>query len=85
MIVRNVIYSEPQDVFFKDVLLNKVADKMQLNQQNISSGKVSDSEFRAWKNSIPTIKNLLELSEVKDTYISFEYLVPYTQKRIDCM
>jgi DUF2075 family protein len=85
MIGRKVIYSEPQDVFFRDVLTNQVASKMKANQSEVSNGKVKDSEYRAWQNSPIAIKNLLELSGVKDTFVTFEYLVPYTQRRIDCM
>lgn len=77
---RKLIYSEPQDIFFSDVLLNKVADKMKG-----SYNTVQNSEFRAWENSTKSIKNLIELSGIKDTYITFEYLVPYTQRRIDCL
>jgi len=85
MIGRKVIYSEPQDVFFLDVLTNQVASKMKANQSEVSNGKVKDSEYRSWQNSPLAIKNLLELSGVKDTFVTFEYLVPYTQRRIDCM
>ena len=85
MVNRNVIYGEHQDVFFQDILLNKVADKMRLATENRSGFKVSNSEFRSWQNSPLAIKNLIELSGLTDLYISFEYQVPYTQKRIDCM
>lgn len=50
-----------------------------------SYNTVQNSEFRAWENSTKSIKNLIELSGIKDTYITFEYLVPYTQRRIDCL
>jgi DUF2075 family protein len=85
MIGRKVIYSESQDVFFRDVLTNQVATKMRANQIEMSNGKVKDSEYRSWQNSPIAIKNLLELSGVKDTFVTFEYLLPYTQRRIDCM
>ena len=57
-------------------------------KQNIQSNyneSVTTSEFRSWQNSPGAIKNLLELGGIKDAYVSFEYLVPYTQMRIDCM
>ncbi|PIF46672.1 hypothetical protein CLU96_3711 [Chryseobacterium sp. 52] len=77
---RKVIYSESQSDFFNDVLLNKVADKMRDNHKT-----VQNNEFRAWENSSKSIKNLIELSGITDVYITFEYLVPYSQKRIDCL
>jgi len=85
MIGRKVIYSEPQDVFFQDILTNTVASKMQSNRFAITKEVVQNSELRSWQNSPIAIKNLLELSGVKNTHITFEYLVPYTQRRIDCM
>lgn len=85
LVNRKVIYSEHQDVFFRDVLLNKVASKMKENQNSFSNSKVTNSEYRSWENSPIAIKSLIELSEIKDSYITFEYQVPYTQRRIDCM
>nr|WP_315032541.1 DNA/RNA helicase domain-containing protein [uncultured Chryseobacterium sp.] len=77
---RKLIYSESQTTFFNDILLNQVADKMR-----IASNTVQNNEFRAWENSTKSIKNLIELSGLEDIYITFEYLVPYTQRRIDCL
>jgi DUF2075 family protein len=85
MIGRKVIYSEPQHIFFHDVLTNQVAEKMKANHNEMSNGKVNNSEYRSWQNSPVAIKNLIDLSGVKDTFVTFEYLVPYTQRRIDCM
>ena len=84
MLNRKVIYSEEQTTFFKDALRNQVVDKMleNANSLNIHPGK---AEIAAFNNNVPRIKNLIELSGVQNTYITFEYLVPYTMKRIDCM
>ena len=82
--VKRVIYQETQQQFFRDVLLNKVASKMLETAEayNIHPGY---SEITSWHNNAPKIKDLLELSGVSDTYVTFEYLVPYNMKRIDCM
>jgi DUF2075 family protein len=82
---RKVIYSAPQEIFFQDIIHNRVADIMKDNFTNISNGKVQNNEYRSWSNSPRFIKDVLDISGVKDTFISFEYQVPYTQKRIDCM
>ena len=82
---RKVIYSANQEEFFKDVVFNRVADKMKENQTAFSNGAVGDSEFRSWSNSPRFIKDVIEISGVKNTHITFEYQVPYSQKRIDCM
>lgn len=82
--IKRVIYQETQQQFFRDVLLNKVAAKMQETAEayNLHPGH---SEITSWRNNAPKIKELLELSSVSDTYVTFEYLVPYNMKRIDCM
>lgn len=82
---RKVIYSAPQEEFFQDILYNRVADIMQDNLKSISNGKVPNNEYRSWSNSPRFIKDVIEISGVKNTYVSFEYQVPYTQRRIDCM
>ncbi|MEC4048942.1 DUF2075 domain-containing protein [Flavobacterium sp. SUN046] len=82
---RKVIYSASQDDFFKDILFNRVADIMKENQSAISNGKVGGSEFTSWTNSPRFIKDVIEISGVKNTHVTFEYQVPYSQKRIDCM
>lgn len=84
MIVKRVIYQEPQAVFFKDVLTNKFVDKM-LMSATYYNLYPSNSELISWSNNAPKIKDLLELSEVTDAYVTFEYLVPYNMKRIDCI
>ena len=82
---RNIIYSESQDVFYEEVLRNMVAPKMKEASEKYGSAYISDSEYRSWQNTPRVIKNLLELSGISDAYVTFEYLVPYTQKRIDCL
>ncbi|MFH0929102.1 MAG: DUF2075 domain-containing protein [Candidatus Aenigmatarchaeota archaeon] len=84
MLNRRILYDAPQKDFFKDVLVNKFADKVQESfiDQN---GWENKSEFSSWVDTGKTIKNLIELSGLENLYLSFEYQVPYTQKRIDCL
>ena len=49
---RNIIYSEHQDVFFEDILRNKVALKMKEATEQASNYSVTNSEFRSWQNSL---------------------------------
>lgn len=87
MIGRRVVYSEPQDVFFQDILKNNILRKIQMNTAGIENivSEEPTSMSRSLRNSPVAIKNLLELSGVKNTHVTFEYLLPYTQRRIDCM
>lgn len=79
-----VIYHETQDQFYTDILTNRYIDKMVAGAEsyNIKPGL---SEKTSWMNNGPKIRDLLMLSEVKDTYVTFEFNVPYNMKRIDCM
>jgi len=79
-----VIYQAEQADFFTDVLLNQVADKMRETATALNF-KPGLPEIASWRNNAPKIKNLLELSGVQNSYVTFEYLVPYNRKRIDCM
>lgn len=81
---KRVIYQEPQSIFFKDVMTNTFVDKM-IKTAMYYNINPSDSEVRSWGNNAPKIKDLLELSGITDSYITFEHLVPYNMKRIDCI
>lgn len=84
MLLKRVIYQEPQSIFIQDVLTNTFMDKMQLNASNYNVHP-GNSELCSWENNAPKIMNLLQLSQLNDIYVTFEYLVPYNKKRIDCI
>ena len=85
MLNRNIIYDNTQENFFRDVLINKFADNIQENFIKLNGMKAGKSEYNSWIDTGKVIKNLIELSDLKNIYVSFEYQVPYTQKRIDCL
>ena len=85
MINRRVIYNGSQEQFFKDVRLNMLADKMKENFKETSGRNVGISEYSSWANTGYKIKSLIELSDLSGIYLCFEYQLPYTQKRIDCL
>ena len=84
MLNHRVIYHEPQATFFQDVEENKFRDKMlaRAGSVGIVPGK---AEAKSWKNNGPAIASLLKKSNVSDTFVTFEYMVPYNLQRIDCM
>ncbi|MBN2101480.1 MAG: DUF2075 domain-containing protein [Candidatus Aenigmarchaeota archaeon] len=85
MFNREIIYDAPQEQFFQDVRTNRLADIMKNNFEANSGRTVNDSEFNSWIVNGDKIKNLIESSDLSDIHVSFEYQVPYTQKRIDCL
>jgi len=84
MNTRRVVYSESQKQFFQDVDTYAFLGKMvrKANEYNLT---VTSSEQVSWTNNAPKIKELIEESGISDSYVTFEYLVPYQQSRIDCM
>ncbi len=80
-----IIYSNSTDQFRQDVLFNRIADIM--NDAFVSSfgHKVQPSELLSFQNSLSRVKDLIEISEIKDNHIALEYQVPYNQSRIDCL
>jgi DUF2075 family protein len=85
MIERLVIYNDTQQQFFQDVRMNKFANIMRENFEKNLVGTIGPSEYSSWIVTGDKIKNLIESANSSDTYVSFEYQVPYTQKRIDCL
>lgn len=81
---RRVIYNETQQQFFQDVNSYSFIGKMvgKAMEYDLNVGK---SEQISWANNAPKVKELLEASGVNDSYVTFEYLVPYRKSRIDCM
>ncbi|MFH1510382.1 MAG: DUF2075 domain-containing protein [Candidatus Woesearchaeota archaeon] len=84
MINRKIIYDAPQNKFCSDVLNNRFADVMQENFSRICGG-FGVPEFNSWRDTGHVIKNLIEMGNLTNVYVAFEYQVPYTQKRIDCL
>jgi len=85
MIKRHIIYDAPQEKFFMDVRTNKLTDIMLYNFKEDTGMYVAESEYYSWGVTGDKIKNLIEASDLSDVYVSFEYQVPYTSKRIDCL
>jgi len=85
MITRNIIYDAPQEKFFKDVRSNKLVDIMKTNFKESSGFHVGEPEYHSWGVTGDKIKNLIEASDLSNIYVTFEYQVPYTSRRIDCL
>lgn len=77
------LYAATQSCFFLDVLTNKVVEQMEEADSKVFT--VSEAEKRSWEANVYKIKELLEGSGVTDTFIVFEYFLPFGLQRIDCM
>ena len=45
----------------------------------------AENEIASWENNAPHVSRLLTQCGAKDSYVTFEFLVPFSRKRIDCM
>lgn len=82
--INRVLYQAPQVQFITDVERNVVSQKMKhtAEQAGIYS---AENEIASWENNAPHIARLLTQCGAKDSYVTFEFLVPFSRKRIDCM
>ena len=82
--VNRVLYQAPQEQFIREVERNLVSQKMRhtAEQAGIHS---AENEIASWENNAPHIARLLTQCGAKDSYVTFEFLVPFSRKRIDCM
>lgn len=82
--INRVLYRETQAQFARDVERNVVYQKMlhTAEESGIHSG---ESEIASWTNNAPQISKVLYDAGVSDSYVTFEFLVPFCRKRIDCV
>ena len=82
--VNRVLYKETQSQFISDVERNYVSQKMR-HTAELSGIHSAENEIASWENNAPHIARLLTQCGAKDSYVTFEFLVPFSRKRIDCM
>lgn len=81
---RRVIYGASQAEFVSDVDTNRFLEKMKAGARSYGI-PLNSSESGSWDRNADKISALLRLSKVEDSYVTFEYLMPYCRSRIDCM
>lgn len=79
------LYSASSGQFIQDIRENRLTEIMSQNYQMRFGRMPSYSESTAWQNSLPRVRDLIEVAELHDNIISLEYEVPYNQNRIDCL
>lgn len=71
--------------FNRDVLENKVADRIRSSFENYYRRRVGPSEYRAWQQSLNFLRNTFEYSSLTDNKLIIEYELPYSTRRIDVL
>lgn len=80
-----IIYSNSTKDFISDILENTLTDKMSENFQHRFGRHPGYSELMSWQNSMPYVRNLIDLAGLNDNMIALEYEVPFNQNRVDCL
>jgi len=62
---------------------NKITDILVKNFLEYYGKNPSSSEKSSWANSLNFIKNIFELSQLKDNWLIVEYELPFSSRRID--
>jgi len=72
--------------FKEDVIYNRIADKIAEKFEEYYKRKAPESEFRAWNNSLPKLKDVLDTSNLLENNIVIEYELPFEKNsRIDVL
>jgi DUF2075 family protein len=78
------LYEATIQQFKEDVIYNKIADKIAEKFKEYYNRKAPKSEFRAWNNSLPKIKEVLDIANLLENRIIIEYELPFQKNsRID--
>src|SRR5512133_524257 len=80
-----LIYQAPSDTFIDDDRENTISDIMSGNYKARLGKEPGVPEFVSWQNSLSRVRDLLEIGQIKDTFVALEYEVPYNQNRLDCL
>ena len=80
-----IIYQSSVVDFIQNIRENKLTDLMDQSFYNRFGYHPSNNELNSWQNSLPRIRDLVEVANLSDNMIALEYEVPYSQNRIDCM
>ncbi len=79
-----LVYIEDKKTFSNDVLENNIEEKILDLMQEKLGKRVSPSEIRSWKNSLPYMDRVLNSEDIPDDAgIAIEYGIPQTSKRVD--
>jgi len=77
------LYEATVNDFKEDVIYNKIADKIAQKFEEYFNRSAPESEFRAWNNSLPKLKDVLDTPDLLQNNIIIEYELPFANSRID--
>lgn len=78
-----LIYQDTSKQFIQDVRENRLTDIMERSFELRFGRNPHPSEVNSWQNSLPRVRDLIEIAGITDNMVAIEYEVPYNQNRID--
>lgn len=79
-----IIYNKTKDSFCKDIMTNDIGNIISSHILEKTGNKVAKNELRSFQNSLGYMERVINDPEIpKDCYISIEYHLPQTSKRVD--
>jgi len=80
-----LIYYATTTQFIDDIRENRLTEIMSYSFVDRFGHNPSYSEKQSWQNSLPRVRDIIEIAGLTDNMIALEYEVPYNQSRIDCL
>jgi len=79
------LYSGTSKQFVQDTIHNQIAEKLKLSFFNYFRCYPSPAEINSWRNSLRSMSQIFQYSNLLDHGVILEYQLPLTSKRLDCM
>ncbi len=81
-----IVYSGSKSEFINDVMIGKIADRLDSLFVNLGFTRESQAEFNSWKASLPRMSLIMADNRISDdVQVALEYQIPLTSKRVDFM
>ena len=79
------LYSGTSEQFIQDTIQNQIAEKLKLSFFNYFRCNPSPGEINSWRNSLRSMSQVFQYSNLLDHGVILEYQLQLTSKRLDCM
>ena len=79
------LYSGSTKQFVADTSLNQIADKLKNSYFEQMGFNPSPSEIKSWRNSLMSMSQVIQYSDLMDHGVILEYQIPLTSLRLDCL
>lgn len=79
------LYSGTSNQFIEDNVQNQIAEKLKISFFEYFRYNPPSSEIASWRNSLRSISQVFQYSNLMDHGVIIEYQLPISSKRLDCI